>query len=147
MFFSPLVESFIIFFRQLIRTVVKIIPFVFHFSSRAPGLGPDPFFSKTLKTNHAAIKPLTVPHTTLQRTLLRDISSSSSGIKSIYHVSQQEPRRRNSQRQSGYSVTSRHNEIDARFLLVEMPSINKPPIGDEFLFLAMNIDDPKIKRL
>ena len=32
MFFSPLVESFIIFFRQLIRTVVKIIPFVFHFS-------------------------------------------------------------------------------------------------------------------
>ena len=34
-------------------------------------------------------------------------------------------------------MTSRHNEIDARFLLVGMPSINKPPIGDEFLFLAI----------
>ena len=31
-FFSPLVESFIIFFRQLICRVVRIIPFVFHFS-------------------------------------------------------------------------------------------------------------------
>ena len=31
-FFSPLVESFIVFFRQLICRVVRIIPFVFHFS-------------------------------------------------------------------------------------------------------------------
>ena len=31
-FFSPLVESLILFFTQLICRVVKIIPFVFHFS-------------------------------------------------------------------------------------------------------------------
>ena len=47
---------------------------------------PDSLRSKDLKTTIATIIPLMVPHTTLQKTSLGDISSSSSGTKSIYHV-------------------------------------------------------------
>ena len=65
-FFSPLVESLIIFFRQLIRTVVKIILLVSHFSyllSRS--FRSISFTFQNLRSSHATITPLMAPHTKL----------------------------------------------------------------------------------